>query len=97
VLGDIQHGEEGLFYPIANGDLPTFSQRGETALFLNGMMSEFGGDFLAPAFPPFNRGPGPVPNFNGGFLWSWTYDSGVPPRITPLNYYLAGAAGVPNQ
>jgi len=97
VIGDIQHGEEGVFLPLATGDLPTFSQRGETALFLNGMLSEFNGDFLAPIFPPFNRGPGPVPNFEGGFLWSWTYGTGVNPAIAPLNYYLAGAAGVPNQ
>ena len=39
----IAAGREGLFLPFAQGDLPTFQQRNEVPLFLNGMMSEFAG------------------------------------------------------
>lgn len=44
LIGDVlAAGREGLFVPVARGDLPGFTQRGETALFLNGMAAEFQG------------------------------------------------------
>lgn len=95
LLGDFQApGREGILIPFARGDLPTFSQRGEIPLFLNGMLSEFGGLFLAPVYPPFNPGPGPAPAVPGGLLWAHEFNG--PSFISPLNYFLAGAAGVPN-
>jgi hypothetical protein len=89
-------GRDGLFVPLSRADLPTFGQRGERALFLNGMASEFGGQMLIPTYTPFQIGPGTPPV--QGFLW--TVQPFVAPApgtsiITPLGYYLAGAAGVP--
>lgn len=101
VLGDlIQPGREGIFIPIAKADLPTFTARGNVPLYLNGMISEFGGLVLIPIFPPFQRGPGPLPNLAGGLLWTWQFPQpGRAPRfaLTPLGYYLAGASGVPGR
>ena len=55
--------------------------------------------FLIPVDPVFNRGPGPAPVFQGGLLWTaepFAPGPGPgPAALSPLNYYLAGAAGVP--
>ena len=101
MVGDIQAvNREGLFIPLARANLPTFQARGGIALFLSGAAGEFGGQVLAPLYPLFNRGPGPAPQVEGGLLW--VVEPFNPPRpgssiLAPLNYYLAGAAGVPNQ
>lgn len=96
VADTISPGREGLLFPLSTADLPSFSARGEIELFLNGMLSEFGGTFLAPVFPPFNPGPGPAPALPGGLLFSWNY--GTPQGIlSPIGYYLAGASGVPGR
>ena len=100
LLGNIvAAGREGLFLPVARGDLPTFQQRNEVPLFLTGMFSEFAGQFLIPVYPVFNRGPGPAPVFQGGLLWTaepFAPGPGpTPAALSPLNYFLAGAAGVP--
>lgn len=61
-------------------------------------MSEFNGIFLAPVFPPFNRGPGPAPVLPGGLLFTGVYTPrGVIGRLDPIGYYLAGASGVPGR
>ena len=88
-------GPEGYFTPVIRGDLPTFSQRGELPLFLGNLNANFNGTVLVPVFPPFQRGPGPAPPIEFSLLW--TVDVGVrrPGTLTPLRYYLAGAAGVP--
>lgn len=96
LVGDIiAAGREGLFVPIAKGDLPTFSQRGQTALFMTGGGSEFGGQYVLPVYPPFNG----QPNIQG-YIWNvqpFAPGNGPKPeQLTPINYYLAGAAGVPN-
>lgn len=89
----------GQWFPFSEGYLPTFSQRGEIPLFLNGMMSEFQGQFLIPIFPPFQPGPGPAPQLTGGLLWTVNFQPGQPSvqQLSPLNYFLAGASGVPTQ
>jgi len=95
----IAAGREGLFVPIARGDLPTFQQRNQVPIFLTGMAAEFAGQMLIPFYPVFNRGPGPAPTFTGGFLWTvepFAPGPGpIPQALSPLNYYLAGASGVP--
>ena len=49
LLGNIvAAGREGLFLPVARGDLPTFQQRNEVPLFLTGMFSEFAGQVHTP-------------------------------------------------
>jgi len=94
----IAAGREGLFVPIARGDLPTFQQRNQVPIFLTGMAAEHQGQMLIPFYPVFNRGPGPAPKVSG-FLWTiepFAPGPGPQPQaLTPLNYYLAGAAGVP--
>jgi len=100
LIGDIvTQGHEGLFVPVAQGDLPTFEQRNFVPLFLNGMMSEYAGTVLIPVFPPFQRGPGVAPQLPGGQLWvAQPFQPGpTQSQVFPINYYLAGAAGVPNQ
>lgn len=82
--------------PTARGALtrPHLS-RAQVALFLNGMFAEFNGQVLIPVYPPYTRGSRGPP---GGFLWTVSpfVPGPTPPgALTPLNYYLAGAAGVP--
>lgn len=99
-LVDLQKpGQIGLPFPLGNADLPTFSARGETPLFLSGMMSEFQGTFIVPIFPPFQRGPGPAPALPGGLVFTWQYspNPSTPGRLSPIGYFLAGAAGVPGR
>ena len=50
-------------------------------------------------FPVFNAGPGPAPPVVGGLLYvSEPFTPGPPNgQFFPLNYFLAGASGVPNQ
>jgi hypothetical protein len=94
---ETQDQRAGLFIPLARGDLPGFNQNGQEALFLNGMFAEFGGQFIIPVYPPYQRGQrGP----NGGFVWTISPFTPGPPQqgvLTPINYFLAGAAGVPTQ
>ena len=83
--------------PAARGALtrPRLSSRAQVALFLNGMFAEFNGQVLIPVYPPYTRGSRGPP---GGFLWTVSpFAPGPTPpgALTPLNYYLAGAAGVP--
>lgn len=97
LIGNVVETEAraGLFIPIARGDLPPFNQNGQAALFLNGMFAEFNGQVLIPVYPPYVRGSRGPP---GGFLWTVSpFAPGPTPpgAITPLGYYLAGAAGVP--
>lgn len=86
---------EGLFVPRVRGDLPTFTQRGATALYLTGLQAEYGGVVLLPAYAPFQRGE-PIPY---GALWTVDFNNRQQPTqvLTPLNYYLAGASGTPRQ
>jgi len=60
-------------------------------------ISEFQGTFLIPVYPPFNRGPGPAPPVPIGFLWTVQPFAGypAPQQLNLINYFLAGAAGVP--
>ena len=96
LIGDIDfQGREGLFLPVVRGDLPTFTQRGEIPLFLNSLNADFGGTVLIPLFPFFTRGPGPAPPMDFSLLWTVEPGSRAPGTLSPLNYYLAGAAGVP--
>lgn len=83
---------EGYFVPLVKGDLPTYAQRGEVAYFLNGLYTFHQGVAVAPVYTPFQRGV-PV----NGALWTVDFTGAGAPEetITPLNYYLAGAAGVP--
>ena len=94
---ETQDQRAGLFIPVARGDLPGFNQNGQEALFLNGMFAEFGGQFIIPVYPPYQRGQrGP----NGGFVWTISPFQPGPPQtgtLTPISYFLAGAAGVPTQ
>jgi hypothetical protein len=91
-------GREGFPIPIARGDLPTFSQRGAVPLYLNDMVSEFGGTFLTTAYPPFQAGPGPAPQVQGGVAFTWTFTPEPSPgKISPIGYFLAGASGVPGR
>lgn len=88
----------GLFVPIGRGDLPAYNARGQEALFLTGMFAEFNGQVLIPVYPPVERGPGG--GQRNGFLWSvepFQPGPGPTPRgiLSPLNYFLSGAAGVP--
>jgi len=93
LLGDFNLGlREGLFVPVVRGDLPTFTQRGNTALFMNGMFSEFARTVLIPAYAPFQRGE-PIPF---GAVWTVDFTGPRPTQtLNPLNYYLAGASGTP--
>jgi hypothetical protein len=97
LIGDINaQGREGIFLPVVKGDLPTFTQRGDVPLFLNNLNAAFGGQVLIPVYPPFQRGPGPVAPFEFGLLWTVSPGSRTPGTLSPINYYLAGASGVPN-
>ena len=94
MIGDFNLGlREGLFVPVVRGDLPTYTQRGEVPIFLNGLFAEFARVVLAPVYAPFNRQE-PIPY---GALWTVDFaDRGRPQQIlTPLDYYLAGASGTP--
>lgn len=76
----------------AQGDLPTFSQRGEIPVFLNGMFALHNNVVLVPAYAPFQRGQ----PFVYGALWTVDFNGQRPQQtLSPLNYYLAGASGVP--
>lgn len=97
LLGDvIQAGKSGLFYPVARADLPSFNRRGGAApKYFNGAISEFGGEFIIPAYEPFEPGAFPVPN---GLVWNVKFSQGpIVETLTPINYFLAGAAGVPGK
>ena len=86
----------GLFVPVARGDLPAYNARGQEALFLNGMFAEFNGQVLIPVYPPVSRAPGG--GQRNGFLWSVMPfgPAPTPPgTVTAINYFLAGACGVP--
>jgi hypothetical protein len=99
LLGDVvQAGKEGLFFPIANGDLPAFNRRGGAApKYFNGMMAEFAGDFVLPAYEPYEVGPGPFKRPEG-LVWNVKLTGGPAiETLTPLGYFLAGASGVPGQ
>ena len=100
MIGDFNFaGREGLFVPLVKGDLPSFSDRGEVPAFLNGLYAFHAGTILAPVYAPYVRGQ-PIP-----FGALWTVTVGGPPGpggrpavtevLTPIAYYLAGAAGVP--
>jgi len=96
LIGDINfQGREGLFLPVARGELPTFTQRGEIPLFLNNLNADFQGTVLIPVLPFFTRGPGPAPPIDFSLLWTVEPGSRTPGTLSPLRYYLAGAAGVP--
>ena len=88
-------GREGWFVPVVRGELPTFTQRGNVPLFLSNLNADFAGTVLIPLFPPFQRGPGPAPQLDFSLLWTVEPGARHPGTLTPLNYYLAGAAGVP--
>ena len=79
--------------PIVKGDLPTYSQRGDVAVFLSGLFAEFARTVLVPFYAPFNRQE-PIPY---GGLWTITFPPAGPPQqvLNPLPYYLAGASGTP--
>jgi len=97
LLGDvIQAGKAGLFYPVARGDLPSFNRRGGAApKYFNGMVSEFGGEFILPAYEPYEPGTFPVPR---GLVWNVKFSQGpTVETLTPIDYFLAGAAGVPGK
>ena len=94
MLGDIVNaGREGLYVPIVKGDLPSFSARGEVPAFLNGLYTFHNGVAIAPFYAPYQRGQ-PIPF---GAIWTVTFNAqGLPAeQLTPIAYYLAGAAGVP--
>ena len=78
------------------GPLPTFTQRGDIPLFLTGMMAEFNGLFIVPVYPPFRPTPGPIPQFSGN-VWTVQFDPRQPAvqQLSKINYFLAGASGVP--
>lgn len=89
----------GFLLEQARGDLPPINDpaRGQLSLHLTGMFSEFGGEFLVPVYPPFERGPGPRGGFFG-FVWSDTVTgNGAFQTFNRINYFLAGAAGVPGR
>ncbi len=94
LLGDFNiGGREGLLVPVVKGDLPTYTQRGEVPVFLNGLFAEFGRIVLVPAYAPFQPQT-PIPY---GALWTVDFNvAGRPQQVlSPLNYYLAGASGTP--
>jgi len=98
LIGDINtQGREGLFFPRIKGDLPTYTARGEVPAFLSGLYAFHAGTILVPVYAPYQRGQ-PIPF---GALWTVTLGPGGPGPardtqvLTPINYYLAGAAGVP--
>jgi len=93
LIGDFNLGlREGLFVPVTKGDLPTFSQRGDVPLFLNGLFAEFARFVLVPVYAPFNRQQ-PIPY---GALWTVDFTGGRPVQaLNPLDYFLAGASGTP--
>ena len=78
--------------PRIKGDIPSFSQRGEVPAFLNGLYAFHDGIILAPLYAPYQQGQ-PIPF---GALWTVTLTNGGDTQaLTPIPYYLAGAAGVP--
>jgi hypothetical protein len=94
MIGDIINaGREGLYVPLVKGDLPSFSQRGFVPAYLNGLYTFHEGTAIAPFYAPYVRGQ-PIPF---GAIWTVTFAQGGPPQeqLTPIAYYLAGAAGVP--
>ena len=96
MIGDINFaGREGLFVPVVRGELPTFTARGDIPIFIGNLNAEFGGTVLIPFYPYFRRGPGPAPPLDFSLLWTVEPGSRRPGTLTPLRYYLAGAAGVP--
>lgn len=97
MIGDINfQGREGLFVPVVRGDLPTFTQRGDIPLFLGNLNAFFQGTALIPVYPPFQPGPGPVP-MPFSLLWTVQPGARAPGTLSPLNFYLAGASGVPTE
>lgn len=93
LLGDINvANREGLFFPQVKGDLPTYTNRGEVPLFLNGLYAEHAGTVLVPVYAPFTPFT-PIPY---GGLWTLSFATRPPTQVlTPIDYYLAGAAGIP--
>jgi len=95
LVGDVNvFGREGLFFPRVRGDLPVLPNN--QPLYLTGMMSDFLGTVLIPVYAPFQRGE-PIP-FGG----LWTIDFRAPggrpvELLSPMDYFLAGAAGVPGR
>lgn len=81
---------------MARADLPSFNRRGGAApKYFNGAISEFGGVFVLPAYEPFEPGAFPRPN---GLIWNVRFSQGpVVETLTPINYFLVGAAGVPGK
>lgn len=95
LLGDvIKAGKEGLFYPVSRGDLPSYNRRGGQApKYFNGMIAEFGGEFILPAYEPFQDLILPRPD---GLIWNVKFGGGrAIETLTPIGYFLAGASGVP--
>lgn len=94
LVGDVNvFGREGLFFPRVKGDLPVLPNN--QPLYLTGMMTDFLGVALIPVYSPFQRGE-PIP-FGG--LWTIDFRAeGRPNQIlSPMDYFLAGAAGVPTR
>ena len=93
LLGDINtNGREGLFFPQVKGDLPTYTNRGDVPLFLSGLYAEHAGTVIVPVYAPFTPFT-PIP-FGG--LWTVNFATRPPTQeLNPIDYYLAGAAGIP--
>jgi len=96
VADTVSPGREGLLFPLGTADLPSFAARGEIELFLNGMLSEFNGQFIIPLFPPFQAGPGPAPQLPGSLVFSWQYGTREG-TLSPIGYYLVGASACPGR
>lgn len=97
LLGDVIRADKtGLFYPVARGDLPSFNRRGGAApKYFNGAISEFGGEFIIPAYEPFEPGLFPLP---AGLIWNVKFSDGpTVETLTPIDYFLVGASGVPGK
>ena len=79
--------------PPRSPTVPSFSQRGEVPAFLNGLYAFHDGVILAPLYAPYQQGQ-PI---QFGALWTVTLTNGGGDKqaLTPIAYYLAGAAGVP--
>jgi len=95
LVGDVNvFGREGLFFPRVKGDLPVLPNN--QPLYLTGMMTDFLGVALIPVYAPFQRGE-PIP-FGGLWTIDFRAPGGRPTQtLSPMDYYLAGAAGVPTR
>ena len=88
----VEGRERSFFFPIIRGDAPVEPER-FPALFMTGEVSEAFGEISVPLYPPFNPYERQPQFF--GFLWRSEPFRGGPPRVFPLEYFLAGIAGVP--